>query len=106
MENYKYDPRVENKGHELVYMLQTKLALKLPDECLWDVYSILREVGDYWRRQYINYFNQQYAYRYNEVRQWVKRNPNATAEQTLQIMAMLDSEIENPTNLRVRDFKF
>lgn len=100
MDNYKYDPRVEQRGHDLVYLLQTKLALKLPDDVLWDVYSTIRKTADYWKKGYDTVMEDAYARKFNETKLWIRANPDATTEQILDIMTRVDN------GQSVRGFKF
>lgn len=89
--DYKYDPRVEERGHELAHLIKEELKVeKLSDNMLWNIYSKLRHVADYWKNAYERLLKEQHALKFNEAKLWIRANPEASQAQILHIMTLLE----------------
>jgi hypothetical protein len=88
----QFDKVVIREGRVLIYLLETKLGRKIEDDLELDCYWKLQNASDYWKRAYKNAVDEDLPLRWNELKMWLNRNPNATVEETQQAIKMLDSK--------------
>ena len=84
------DQRIEHAASLIVYHVQTNESIHLSDKSRHDIYSKVREVADYWKRDSDRIREENHALRWNELRLWVKRNKPEGATEILAIMERLD----------------
>lgn len=96
----KYDARVEGKARHIVHMIQENEGIHLSDKSLGDIYFTVRATADYWKKDSDKIREENAQLQLNELNIWINRNPEATAQDILNVMAMLKNK-EHVRNYRI-----
>jgi hypothetical protein len=88
----QFDKVVIREGNVLIYLLETKLGHDIEWDLKLDAYYKIQNATDYWKRAYKNAVDEDLPLRWNELKMWLNRNPNATVEETQQAIKLLDSK--------------
>lgn len=86
-----FDPRVENRAHDICYLVGENENITLSDKSRHDVFSICRTLADYWKKEVDEVNSNRYALKWNELGMWVDRYPKASMQDVLMVIALLNS---------------
>lgn len=79
----------ESANH-ICHVIQENESIHLSDKSRYDIYHTVRAVEDYWRKDSDKIRKENHAKRWNELKIWISRNPNATPLDIETVMEMLD----------------
>ncbi|POD46274.1 hypothetical protein BKM15_25880 [Pseudomonas syringae pv. syringae] len=91
--------RVERAKKEIIYHIQTKLGLQLPEDVIWDIDSNVQKATEVLQKEIDRFWEENHALRWNELglelrklKQWKDTEKADVYDQVLGIMRRLDEK--------------
>jgi hypothetical protein len=86
-----YNPLAESKAHHICHVVGENEGIVLGDKSRHDIFSTVRDASNYWQSKYDEIKKENHEKRWNELRIWLRENPNASLKDIQQIMLHLDN---------------
>ncbi|MFQ3543450.1 hypothetical protein Q7A53_05140 [Halobacillus rhizosphaerae] len=88
----RLDPRVDYDLHEMIHKIQVNESIHLSDNSRSDIYEIGTKIAKYWKKELDKIRFKNHALRWNELRQWLKREEPEGFDVILEVMERLDNK--------------
>jgi len=87
-----FDPIVESKAHHICHMVGVNEGIQLSDKSRSDIFLTVRASAAYWKDEVDEVRRLNHAKKWNEVKLWVNRYPEASMQDVIEIISMLEQE--------------
>lgn len=87
-----YNPIVESKAHHICHMIGVNEGIHLSDKSRYDIFSSVRAGAAYWKDEVDEVRRLNHAKKWNELKLWVNRYPEASMQDVFEIISMLEQE--------------
>lgn len=93
------DGVVTEQAHHIIHVVQENESIKLSDKSRSDIFLSVNAAVNYWKDDSMKIRKENHAKRWNELKLWIARYPQATVKDIETVMEMLDR------GLYIRDCK-
>lgn len=84
------DGHVIEKAHHIIHVIQENEKIHLSDKSREDIFLSVNGAAQYWKEDSDRIRKQNHAKRWNELKLWINRFPQATVKDIEIIIEMLD----------------
>jgi phage host-nuclease inhibitor protein Gam len=93
------DSQVKEQANHIIHVVQENESIQLSDKSRYDIFASVNAAAMYWKEDSDKLRKENHSKRWNELKLWISRYPQATVKDIETVMEMLDR------GLYIRDCK-
>jgi phage host-nuclease inhibitor protein Gam len=84
------DSQAKEQANHIIHVVQENESIQLSDKSRYDIFASVNAAASYWKEDSDKLRKQNHAKRWNELKLWINRYPQATVKDIETVMEMLD----------------